>query len=74
MSGAAFEFVEDGRPEPEAPEVDSPKVAMVPRITIQAFCETPATVSVLEEAAADRRLGRTHFAVQAGGIAAAVEY
>lgn len=74
MTDAAFEFVEEGEAAPKAPEVESPNVGMVPRITIQAFCETPATVSILEEAAGDRRLGRTHFAVQAGGIAAAVEY
>ena len=75
MTDAAFEFVEDGGAEvPPVADVASSDVSVVPRITIQAFCETPSTVSIMEEAITDRRLVRAHFAVQAGGIAAAVEY
>ncbi|VAW10864.1 Type II/IV secretion system ATPase TadZ/CpaE, associated with Flp pilus assembly [hydrothermal vent metagenome] len=75
MTEPAFEFAPDDTPENGAgADMASAEVSMVPRITIQAFCETPATVSVMEEALADRRLVRAHFVVQAGGIAAAVEY
>lgn len=74
MTNAAFEFVEDVSPGPAPDPIASVSVSMVPRVTIQAFCETPATVSIMEEALRDRRMARAHFAVQAGGIAAAVEY
>jgi pilus assembly protein CpaE len=46
----------------------------VPRIAIQAFCETPAVASTLEAAAADRRMERAHVKVHMGGLAAAVEF
>lgn len=75
MTEPAFEFVEDGAGASEpVVDMESSDVLMVPRVTIQAFCETPETVSIMEEAIADRRLARAHFVVQAGGIAAAVEY
>lgn len=46
----------------------------IPRIAIQAFCETPEVAAVLEQAAADRRMAKTHVKVHAGGIAAATEF
>ena len=46
-------------------------VTAVPRISIQAFCETPATMEVLQGASSDRRLSRAHVSVQLGGIAGA---
>lgn len=46
----------------------------IPRISIQAFCETRAVASVLEAAAADRRMSRAHVKVQMGGLDAAVEF
>jgi pilus assembly protein CpaE len=48
-------------------------IAPVPRITIQAFCETQDTAAVIEAAAGDRRMQTTHVKVQMGGGAAAVE-
>jgi pilus assembly protein CpaE len=48
-------------------------IAPVPRITIQAFCETQDTAAVIEAAAGDRRMQKTHVKVQMGGGAAAVE-
>jgi len=48
-------------------------IAPVPRITIQAFCETQDTAAVIEAAAGDRRMQKTHLKVQMGGGAAAVE-
>jgi pilus assembly protein CpaE len=46
----------------------------VPRITIQAFCETHETASAFESASEDRRMARAHVKVQTGGIDAAVEF
>ncbi|MHA1525181.1 MAG: AAA family ATPase [Alphaproteobacteria bacterium] len=52
----------------------TPAVRLVPRISIQAFCETPDFSAIIEEASNDRRLARAHVGIQTGGIAAAVEY
>lgn len=46
----------------------------VPRITIQAFCDTPEIMGTIETAASDRRMARAHVKVHTGGIAAAVEF
>ncbi len=57
----------------ESPETGDGVIAPVPRIAIQAFCETPEVAAVLETAAADRRMQKAHLKVQAGGGAAALE-
>jgi len=59
-------------PESNGPQDDF--VATVPRISIQAFCETPDVAASLEESSRDRRLARAHFTVQMGGIDAAVGF
>lgn len=46
----------------------------VPRISIHAFCETPDTTALLEKAAVDRRLSKTHLTVHMGGLAKAVDH
>ncbi|MBS1180627.1 MAG: minD 1 [Proteobacteria bacterium] len=46
----------------------------VPRIAIQAFCETPEVADVLEQAAADRRMARAHVKVHQGGVPAALDF
>jgi len=48
-------------------------IALVPRVSIQAFCETPETATVMQAAAEDRRMGKAHVKVQMGGIVAAAE-
>jgi pilus assembly protein CpaE len=45
----------------------------VPRISIAAFCEEADTGSVIQRAAMDRRLSKTHVTVHMGGVQAAVE-
>lgn len=49
-------------------------VRPVPRISIQAFCDTPELVAVIEAAAGDRRMARAHVKVHTGGIGAAAEF
>ncbi len=51
----------------------APHIGPVPRIAIQAFCETPDVASVIEAASADRRMNKAHLKVQMGGASAAVE-
>ena len=46
----------------------------VPRISIHAFCETPDTTVLLERAAVDRRLAKTHLTVHMGGLAKAADH
>src|ERR671916_81356 len=48
-------------------------IAPVPRVTIQAFCETPGVAEVIEAAAGDRRMQKAHIKIQMGGGPAAVE-
>jgi pilus assembly protein CpaE len=50
------------------------EVRPVPRISIQAFCESPELASVFEAAITDRRMARAHVKVHMGGIAAAAEF
>lgn len=48
-------------------------IAPLPRISIQAFCETSEIASVVDTAAGDRRMDKAHVKVQMGGVWAAVE-
>jgi pilus assembly protein CpaE len=48
-------------------------IAPVPRITIQAFCETPELAHAVQGASADRRMARAHVKVSMGGLPAAEE-
>jgi pilus assembly protein CpaE len=48
-------------------------IAPLPRIAIQAFCETNEVGSIIQAAASDRRMDKTHVRIQMGGAAAAVE-
>jgi pilus assembly protein CpaE len=64
--------------EPEAgPEDDGGSARYLPplpRVSIQAFCESQDIHHALSEAAADRRARRAHMTVQAGGLAAALAF
>lgn len=48
-------------------------IAPLPRVTLQAFCETPAIAETLSDASGDRRMQKAHVKVQMGGAPAAVE-
>ncbi|MFU0506851.1 AAA family ATPase [Pseudaminobacter sp. NGMCC 1.201702] len=59
---------------------DQPDVAAmsalrpVPRISIQAFCETDGVASPIERAGEDRRMAKAHLKVHMGGVATAIEF
>ncbi|HEX2215412.1 MAG TPA: CpaE family protein [Xanthobacteraceae bacterium] len=57
---------------PEAPAREQ-HIAPVPRISIQAFCESAETAATMQAAAADRRMIKAHMKLQMGGVAAAAE-
>ncbi len=57
----------------EQSETGERVIAPVPRITIQAFCESTETAAMIEAAAEDRRMQRARVKVSMGGGAAAIE-
>ena len=61
----ADELSQDGQTERARP---------IPRISIQAFCDNPQMAEVLQIAAEDRRLSKTHVSVHMGGAVAAVAH
>jgi pilus assembly protein CpaE len=67
-----FALQAEAMPDSEAAARDQ-YIAPVPRISIQAFCETPETAAVVQAASADRRMIKAHLKVQMGGVAAASE-
>src|SRR5579872_2055781 len=50
-----------------------PQINPVPRISIQAFCETQEVAAVIQAAMSDRRMNKAHVKLHMGGPAAAVE-
>ena len=52
---------------------NAPHIDPVPRVSIQAFCETPETAAIVQAAVADRRMSKTHVKQNMGGATAAVE-
>ena len=46
----------------------------VPRISIQAFCETEGISNPIERAGEDRRMSKAHLKIHMGGIATAIEF
>jgi pilus assembly protein CpaE len=67
------------QPRPDTVE-DAPSRALnerarpIPRISIQAFCESDTMADVIQSASEDRRLTKAHVAIQMGGAAAAVAH
>ena len=46
----------------------------IPRISIQAFCETDGVANPMERAGQDRRMAKAHLKVHMGGIPTAIEF
>jgi pilus assembly protein CpaE len=46
----------------------------IPRISIQAFCDTDGVANPIERAAEDRRMAKAHVKVHMGGIPTAIEF
>ncbi|GGA89361.1 transcriptional regulator [Brucella endophytica] len=46
----------------------------IPRISIQAFCETDGVAKPIERAGEDRRMAKAHLKVHMGGIPTAIEF
>ncbi|RYE81569.1 MAG: CtpF protein, partial [Hyphomicrobiales bacterium] len=65
------------RNEPAAPVEEPAEVAtgarLIPRITIQAFCEHSQTAQLVEAAIHDRRMSKVALTTHNGGLEAAIE-
>ena len=70
MTNLAYDIAADR----EEPAPRPPEARPIPRITIQAFCDTPEVAGTMETAALDRRMARAHVKVHTGGISAAAEF
>ena len=68
--GAPLAQLEEGFAAPVA----SVRARPIPRVSIQAFCEHPATAEIIQIAAEDRRLAKAHVSVHMGGVEAAVAH
>lgn len=66
-------FGEDNPAETEATEQVVSGARMVPRITVQAFCEHSQTAELLEVAVQDRRMSRVALTTHNGGVNGAIE-
>lgn len=72
MNNLAYDSdAEDPRPSEAAAMAD---LRPVPRISIQAFCETDAVAKPVERAAEDRRMAKAHVKVHMGGVATAIDF
>jgi pilus assembly protein CpaE len=75
MSSPMSNLAEQLEPAPAAVETgDISDIRQIPRITVQAFCESEAVAQTIEAASRDRRMARAHVKVHMGGIPAAVEF
>ena len=63
----------EAQPDPVEGGRRADHIAPVPRISIQAFCESAETAAVMQAAAEDRRMIKAHLKLQMGGVAAAAE-
>jgi pilus assembly protein CpaE len=74
MTNLAFETGDEphgeGREDPSALQALRP----IPRISIQAFCETESVAKPIERAGEDRRMAKVHLKVHRGGIETAIEF
>ncbi len=70
MTNLAYDMASAGDEAASRP----PEARPIPRITIQAFCDTPEIAGTIETAAMDRRMARAHVKVHTGGLNAATEF
>ena len=54
-------------------EGERERIAPVPRISLQAFCETAELAAIINDSCTDRRMDKAHAKVHMGGATAAVE-
>ena len=65
--------IKGGDPDAASGDAAEQHIAPVPRISIQAFCESAETAAAMQAAGEDRRMAKAHLKIQMGGIVAATE-
>ncbi len=74
MGKPAYDPEDDDAGRDDRSQSDMYALRPVPRISIQAFCETDGIAVPIERAGEDRRMAKTHLKIHMGGIATAVEF
>ena len=74
MSNLAYDSKPDGTTPAQSDAAAMQALRPVPRISIQAFCETESVANPIERAGDDRRMSKAHLKVHMGGIATAIEF
>jgi pilus assembly protein CpaE len=74
MSNLALDHTSEIEPADDTEIAAMQELRPVPRISIQAFCETASVMKPMERVLADRRLARAHMRVEQGGIIGAAEF
>jgi pilus assembly protein CpaE len=69
----AANYVGYGIRDEEPTEHPSAQIDPVPRVSIQAFCESPEIAAILTAAMSDRRMAKAHVMQNMGGAPAAIE-
>ncbi|MDX2259738.1 MAG: CtpF protein [Hyphomicrobiaceae bacterium] len=72
VAGRDLAILED--PHGAASERHGERARPIPRISIQAFCETGEVAQIIQVAAEDRRLAKAHASIHMGGMAAAIAH
>jgi pilus assembly protein CpaE len=73
QSGAGDQLGHDAAEDAPARALNE-RARPIPRISIQAFCESHTMADVVQQASEDRRLTKAHVTIQMGGTAAAVAH
>ncbi|ADM09150.1 pilus assembly protein CpaE [Parvularcula bermudensis HTCC2503] len=60
-------------PLPEETDTTALNIAPIPRINVHVFTQNEATTLIVEKAAADRRMSKTHVTISAGDAASAAQ-
>lgn len=74
MSNLAYETEVPGGETSEQDIAAMQALRPIPRISIQAFCETEGVANPVERAGEDRRMAKAHLKVHMGGIPTAIEF
>lgn len=73
-NNAAYDSAYDDAEQEQREAAALQSMRPIPRISIQAFCETEGISNPIERASEDRRMSRAHLKVHMGGIATALEF
>jgi len=74
MTNLAYEHAIDAEISVEQDLTSMQMLRPIPRISIQAFCESEGVSVPIERAGDDRRMSKAHLKVHMGGIATAIEF